>query len=728
MATQEEVKEKTLELMSHPDLIRNIGIVAHVDHGKTTLTDNLLAGAGIISDELAGDQTWTDYDEIEQQRGITIKSANVSMIQDFNGKNYLINLIDTPGHVDFGGEVTRALRAVDGAVVLCDAVEGVMPQTEAVLRQALKDRAKPVLFINKVDRYVRELKLTPEIMQKQFVKIIQNVNEIIYKYAPDEYKSKWRVSIEEGSVSFGSAYQKWAINVPMMKESGVGFAQIIKAVEEEKQKDLHKLIPLTTTLLQMVIKHLPDPVSAQAYRIKKIWHGDLESVVGKALLTCDPNGPTVGVVTKVISDPHAGTVAAVRLYSGTIHAGQIVELIGEKQKEVVQQVGIYKGPFRLLVNAIPCGNLVAIVGMKTARAGETIASEIIEPFEEIKHAFEPVVTKAIEPKNPQDLPKLIEALKSIAREDTTLKVTIDQETGEYLWAGLGELHLDVWQTRLERDWKVQVNVSQPIVVYRETVSAAGPEREGKSPNKHNKFYIIVEPLSEKLFKAYGDGDIYDTRVKSKDLPLVNKLIELGMEKDIAKKVIEIYKGNFFIDVTRGQVHLPEVIDTVLEGWRNVVDQGPLAKEKCQGLVIKLIDCTLHEDGIHRGPAQIIPAVRDAIRDSMYEAQPRLLEPIQKVRVDIPHEAMGSASGLVQSRRGKILEILDEGGNAVIMADVPVSGMFGFTTDLRSATQGRGFWSLVDSRFEMLPKGLTETTVNEIRKRKGLKTEEVAKKE
>lgn len=727
MATQAEIKERTLVLMAKPKLIRNIGIVAHVDHGKTTCTDNLLAGAGIISDELAGDQTWTDYDEIEQQRGITIKSANVSMIQEYDKEFYLINLIDTPGHVDFGGEVTRALRAVDGAVVLCDAVEGVMPQTEAVLRQALKERAKPVLFINKVDRYVRELKLTPEIMQKQFVKIIQNVNEIIYKFAPDEYKTKWRVAIEDGSVSFGSAYQKWAINLPVMKEKGIGFAQIIKAVEEDRQADLHKQIPLTQTLLQMVIRHLPDPVQAQKYRIPRIWHGDLESPVGKALLTCDPAGPTIGVVTKVISDPHAGTVAAVRLYSGTIRAGQTVHLIGEKVTEVVQQVGIYKGPFRLLVDAIPCGNLVALVGMKNARSGETVSSEIIEPFEAIKHAFDPVVTKAIEPKNPQDLPKLIEALKSIAREDTTLKVSIDQETGEYLWAGLGELHLDVWQTRLERDWKVQVNVSQPIVVYRETVSAAGPEAEGKSPNKHNKFYIIVEPMPEKIYAAYQSGDLYDTRLKSKDIALVAKLVELGMEKDVAKKVVEIYKGNFFIELTRGQVHLPEVIDTVLEGWRNVMDQGPLAKEKCEGIMVRLMDCTLHEDGIHRGPAQVIPAVRDGIRDSMYAAQPRMLEPIQKIRVDIPHEAMGSASALIQSRRGKILEITDEGGSAVIMADVPVGGMFGFTTDLRSVTQGRGFWSLVDSRFEMLPKGLTETTVNEIRKRKGLKTTEEEKK-
>lgn len=725
---KQEVVERMLELMGDPVHIRNMGIVAHVDHGKTTLCDNLLAGAGIISDELAGDQTWTDYDEIEQQRGITIKAANVSMIHTYDNQTYIVNLIDTPGHVDFGGEVTRALRAVDGSVVLIDAVEGVMPQTETVLRQSLKERVRPVLFINKVDRLVREIKLTPEEMQKRFVRVIADVNEIIYNYAPEEFREKWRVRIEDGSVSFGSAYQKWAINIPLMQATGIGFKDIIRLLQEEKFDELHKKIPLTKTVLEMVIRHLPNPKQAQVYRIPRIWHGELDSPAAKAMMACDPNGPLIGCVTKVINDPHAGVISAFRLYSGTIKTGQTVHLISNKSDATIQQVGIYKGPFRLLTDNVPCGNIVALVGMKEASAGETISSEKIEPFESIKHVFEPVVTKAIEPKQPKDLPKLIQALKDIAREDPTLKVSIDEETGEYLFAGLGELHLEIWQTRLQRDWGVEVNTSPPIVVYRETVSTTGPEAEGKSPNKHNKFYIIVEPLPEAIFKALEEGELWETRIKKKDLELRNKLVELGLDKDEAKKVEEIYGDNIFIDLTRGQVHLPEVIDNVLEGFHNVMDQGPLAKEKCAGLKIKLMDCTLHEDSIHRGPAQVIPATRDSIKLSMANAGACMLEPIQKVRIDVPQEFFGSITALVQGRRGRVLEIKEERGSQVIIAELPVAGMFGVTSEIRSATQGKGYWSLIDSKFEPLPKSLQEETIRKIRERKGLKVEEEPEEE
>lgn len=717
---KQDVKEKILELMTKPDHIRNMGIIAHVDHGKTTLCDSLLAGAGIISDELAGEQTWMDYDDIEQKRQMTIKSANCSMIHESGGETYLINLIDTPGHVDFGGEVTRALRAVDGCVVVSDAVEGVMPQTEAVLRQALKEHVRPVLFLNKVDRLIRELQLTPEEMQKQFLKIIGDVNEIVDAYAPEDVKNKWKVSVEGSSVGFGSAFNKWAVNFPLMKQSNLKFADIIRYVQENKQVELHKLIPVHKVILDMVIRHLPNPMQAQSYRIPKIWHGDLESEVGKSLLACNPDGPMIACVTKVVNDPHAGVVACSRIFSGTLRAGTEVNLISAKGKTGIQQIGVYKGPFRILVDAIPSGNIVAIVGLKDADAGETLSSEPqIEPFESLKHIFDPVVTKAIEPKEPRDLPKLIEALKEISREDTTLKVTINQETGEYLIAGLGELHLEVWQTRLERDWKVNAVVSEPVVVYRETVTETGPETEGKSPNKHNKFYIIVEPVGEQIYEAMATGDIWDVRVKKKDEVLWGKLIKCGMDKDEAKKVVEIYNQNMFIDMTRGQVNLIEVIDTVLEGFRNVMDQGPIAREKCSGLKIKLMDCSLHEDAIHRGPAQVIPAIRESIRGSMFGANPMLLEPVQKLRIDVPQENMGVATALIQSRRGRVLDMKEERGGAVITGKLPVASMFGFTNELRSGTAGRGFWSLVDSKFEQMPKELQIETVTAIRKRKGL---------
>ena len=254
---------KIKDLMYKPDSIRNIGICAHIDHGKTTLSDNLLAGAGMISEELAGDQRFLDFDEQEQARGITIDAANVSMVHNYKDEEYLINLIDTPGHVDFGGDVTRAMRAVDGAVVVVCAVEGIMPQTETVLRQALKENVKPVLFINKVDRLINELKLEPEELQKRFINIYMEANKLIKNMAPEDKKEEWAVDFTDGSVAFGSAYHNWAINVPMMQETGVNFKDIIDYCNDDKQKELAQKVPLSEVLLGMVVEHLPSPKVSQ---------------------------------------------------------------------------------------------------------------------------------------------------------------------------------------------------------------------------------------------------------------------------------------------------------------------------------------------------------------------------------------------------------------------------------------------------------------------------------
>ena len=264
-----------------------------------------------MSEEVAGKQRALDFHEDEAERGITIDSASVSMVHEVEGKDYLINLIDTPGHVDFGGDVTRAMRAVDGAIVLVCASEGIMPQTETVLRQALKERVKPVLFINKVDRLIREVKLTPEQMQEKFIGIINKVNELIQTIAEEEYGKKWQANVQEGSVAFGSAYHNWAMSVPYMQKHGISFKDIIDAYSsgEENYKELAKESPLHKVVLDMVINHHPDPKTAQEYRIPKIWHGDLDSEVGKSLFNCDPKGPPVFIPVKIVVDKHAGEVA-----------------------------------------------------------------------------------------------------------------------------------------------------------------------------------------------------------------------------------------------------------------------------------------------------------------------------------------------------------------------------------------------------------------------------------
>ena len=710
--------DKVMRLNKVPSQIRNIAICAHIDHGKTTFSDNLLAGCGMMSEELAGKACVLDFHEDEKERGITIDSASVSMVHEFKEKEYLVNLIDTPGHVDFGGDVTRAMRAVDGAIVLCCASEGIMPQTETVLRQALKERVRPVLFINKVDRLMKELQLTPEQMQEKFVKIISEVNKLIKDISP-EYGEKWQVNVMDGSVAFGSAFHNWAMSFPFMKEHNLSFKDIIDAYDgTEKYKELAKKAPLHQVALNMVITHLPNPIDAQAYRIPKIWHGDMESEVGKSLVTCNPNGPLFFVITKIVVDPQAGEIAAGRLFSGTMKRGTEVYLNRAKQSARIQQIYIYNGAKKEIIDNVPAGNIIGICGAK-AYPGESITLEQTEPMEQISHIFDPVITKAIEAKNPGDLPKLIEVLRMVAKEDPTIKVEINEETGEHLLHGMGELHLEVIENRIRSEKGVMVNTSPPIVVYRETIMKKSPEVEGKSPNKHNKYYFIAEPLSDEVANALKSSDIPEMRIKKKDLELRNKFVNLGFTTKEGEGIKEVYQGNLFMDQTRGQVHLGEVLEMILDTFEDVMNKGPLAREPTQKVLVRLMDMTLHEDAIHRGPAQTYPAVREGIRGAMMEAGPMLLEPLQILQIEAPSEYMGEISKLISNKRGQLLDMQQEGATVVVKAKMPVGEMFGWSSDLRSATGGRGNSSLVDQVFEKLPEDLQQKIRKQIISRKGL---------
>src|SRR3990167_1989442 len=287
----ERMADAVARITKNPKFIRNICTSAHIHHGKTAFTDNLLAAAGHMASKYAGDleegmATWQHKDE--QERLLTVDAANVSMIHEYQGNEYLINLIDTPGHVDFSGNVTRAMRAIDGTIVLVCAVEGIMPQTETVIKQALRERVRPVLFINKVDRLIKELKLNPEQMRERFIRIYQQFNLLIEKIAEPEYKEKWKVDIKDGSVAFGSARENWALSVPFMQKKRITFKDIFRLYQEMDEKEKNEWVwknaPLYEVLLDMVVKHLPDPLEAQKYRIPKIWHGEIDSKLGKSLI------------------------------------------------------------------------------------------------------------------------------------------------------------------------------------------------------------------------------------------------------------------------------------------------------------------------------------------------------------------------------------------------------------------------------------------------------------
>jgi elongation factor 2 len=719
MTRRKKMVERVTELMDKPDRIRNIGIVAHIDHGKTTLSDNLLAGAGMISEELAGHQLFMDSDEEEQARGITIDASNVSMVHEYNGQEYLINMIDTPGHVDFGGDVTRAMRAVDGAVVVVDAVEGTMPQTETVLRQALKEGVKPVLFINKVDRLINEIKVDATEMQIRLGRVIDKVNKLIKGMNEKMYNDGWKLDAAQGTVAFGSALYNWAVSVPYMKKSGVNFGEVYEHCRAGDMKTLAKKSPLHEVLLDMVVKHLPNPIQAQDRRVHIIWHGDYASSVGKAMIDCDPNGPIAMMVTDISFDQHAGEVATGRLFSGTLHRGDEVFISGTGGKENrIQQVGIFMGPERLEVETLCAGNIAAVTGLKDAIVGSTVSSAMdMMPFESLQHYSEPVMTVAVEAKNMKDLPKLVTVLRQVAKEDPTVRVTINEETGEHLISGMGELHLDIITGRIKRDKGVEIVTSPPIVVYRETPTQKAGPVEGKSPNRHNRFFIELEPLNDEVVRMIKEGEI---TMNMPELERRELLIKAGIEKEEAKGLKAIEGTNMFFDVTKGIQYLNETMELVLDGWREALAGGPLAEEQVQNLKIRLIDVKLHEDAIHRGPAQVIPAVRSAVKAGILMAGDSLLEPMQKIQITVPMDQMGAATGQIQGRRGQVFDMQSMGDTITVTGKAPVAELFGFAGDLRSATEGRAMWSTEFAGFEVVPQGLLPEVVKSIRQRKGLK--------
>ncbi len=715
----DEKAKKIQELMHEQEKIRNIAIAAHIDHGKTTFSDNLLAGAGMISEDLAGKQLALDFHEDESSRGITIDSASVSMVHKLGEEDYLINLIDTPGHVDFGGDVTRAMRAVDGCIVLVDAVEGVMPQTETVLRQAIKELVKPILFLNKVDRLIKEVKLTPQEMEKKFISIINHVNELIFNLAPEEYKEKWKVGVADGSVAFGSAFHNWGLSFPYMQKKGITFKDIIDAYQNDNVKELSKKAPLHEIVLNIVIKHHPNPIQAQKYRIPKIWHGELDSKLGKDLMICNPKGEPVFVPTKIVVDKHAGEVAGGRLFSGTIKQGDEVYMNLAKRTIRIQQVSVYRGAQRLIVDEVNAGNIIGIVGLKDVFTGETVSKNPIEPFEAIKHIFEPVVTKSIEAKKAADLPKLVEILKQVRKEDPSIKIEINEQTGESLMSGMGELHLEIIENRIKTEKGLDIKTSSPIIVYRETINKESPTIEGRSPNKHNSFYLNVDVLEDEVYNAIKSGELREGRVKKKNVDISNALSSLGWPGDEIRNVRDIYKGNIFMDETRGEVHIGEVIEMILDAFEMVMGQGPLAREPCMKLKVSLVDTRLHEDAIHRGPAQVYPAVREGIIGAMKKAGPYLLEPLQIHLIEMPDKFLAAVTRLVGSKRGQMLEVKQDEAGAEMKAKLPVAEMIGWSNDLRSSTEGRGISSLMDQLFEKVPVNIQIEVIKKIRQRKGL---------
>ncbi|MFW6046123.1 MAG: elongation factor EF-2, partial [Natronomonas sp.] len=598
---------------------------------------------------------------------------------------------------------------------------GAMPQTETVLRQALREGVKPALFINKVDRLISELQEGPEEMQQRLMGVIHDTNELIRGMTEemDDITEDWTVSVEDGTVAFGSALYKWGVSMPSMQRTGIDFAKVIEMERNDQRQELHEQTPLADVVLDMVCEHFPNPLEAQPHRIPRIWRGDSESTLAGTMREVDRNGEVVFMVTDISMDPHAGEIATGRVFSGTLEKGQDLYVSGTAGTNRLQSVGIFMGGEREEVDNVPAGNVAAVTGLGDAIAGSTVSSVEMTPFESIEHISEPVITKSVEAQSMDDLPKLIETLQQVAKEDPTIQIEINEDTGEHLISGQGELHLEVITQRIERNQGIPVNTGEPIVVYRESPREKSREVEGRSPNNHNRFYLTAEPLPDEVVEAIKLGEV------SMDMPDLERreaLQEVGMDKDTTQEIEHIFGTNIFVDDTKGIQHLNETMELVVEGIEEALEDGPLAAEPVEGALIRLHDARLHEDAIHRGPAQVIPAVRRAVHNALVDAKIALLEPIQQVRIDVPDEHMGAASGEIQGRRGRVDDMYQEGDLMVVEGIAPVEEMIGFSSDIRSATEGRAAWNTENAGFRVMSKSLQTDKIVEIRERKGMKTE------
>ncbi|NHJ31602.1 MAG: GTP-binding protein, partial [Asgard group archaeon] len=623
--------EKISNLMKNQKKIRNIALVAHIDHGKTTLSDSLLVSAGVLAPSTAGEARALDFLPEEQRRGITMKTANISLIVKKDEQDYLINLIDSPGHVDFSGKVARALRIVDGAIVVIDAVEQVMAQTETVIRQCISEGVKPILFINKVDRLINELKLTPSQIAERIEIIYSNFNTLVKKFSKNSNVPKWRSTTRDGSVVFGSALHRWAISIPIAKETEITFDQIVEYYSKNDVESLQQLLPIEKPLIDMIINHLPDPIAAQNYRIQNIWKGDLNSTVGKAMISCQTDGETSPLVfgsTKILMDKHAGLLVLGRIFSGTLKEKTTVILLNTNETKKIQNIFVFMGEDKKRVTQVPAGNTVAISGLGKINPGETIVSidqKEMLPFEEIKYLANPVVTVAIEPEMLRDLPQLKNVLERFDLEDPNLLTKIDEQSGEILLMGLGELHLETVVTDLSE--QIKCIASPPLVIFVERISKSSKEITREEFG--SKVKLLVETNKE------DKSTTLSTEIKDYSESLNQYKNEIIIKNSIINKFSE------------------EAIENILTGTRSALISGPISSKPVSGVRVLILNFEVTEGEKFE---HTVPLLRNTVWDALLAAGITTQEPIYKIQITTPATYLGKVTSIINKRRGDILDV------------------------------------------------------------------------
>jgi len=818
--------------------IRNMSVIAHVDHGKSTLTDSLVAKAGIIAAAKAGETRATDTRKDEQERCITIKSTAISMYFHMAEKDmafikqekestsgFLINLIDSPGHVDFSSEVTAALRVTDGALVVVDCVSGVCVQTETVLRQAIAERIRPVLFMNKMDRALLELQLEQEELYQTFQRIVENVNVIVATYADDDGPMGIvRVDVNNGSVGFGSGLHGWAFTLKQFAEMyaskfGVDVDKMMKKLwgenffnpktkkwskskeEDNKRsfcmyvldpiymvfdaimnfkkeetskllsklttadgkavKDLLKLeeleqegkplmktvmrnwLPAGEAMFQMIVIHLPSPVTAQKYRAELLYEGPFDDAACMGIKNCDPEAPLMMYISKMVPTTDKGRFYAFgRVFSGKVCTGQKARIMGpnylpgkkeDLYEKTIQRTVLMMGGKVEAIEDVPAGNICGLVGVDQylVKTGTISTFKEAHNMKVMKFSVSPVVRVAVEPKNPADLPKLVEGLKRLSKSDPMVQILIE-ESGEHIIAGAGELHLEICLKDLEEDHaQIPIKKSDPVVSYRETVSEESSEMcLSKSPNKHNRLFMKAVPMPDGLAEDIDKGEVNPRD----DFKVRGRYLADKYDYDIteARKIWcfgpDTNGPNILMDCTKGVQYLNEIKDSVIAGFQWATKEGVLCDENLRGVRFNIYDVALHADAIHRGGGQIIPTARRVLYASMITAEPRLLEPVYLCEIQCPENAVGGIYGVLNRRRGHVFEESQTPGTPmfVVKAYLPVNESFGFTADLRSNTGGQAFPQCVFDHWQVMPGDPFQTgtkpyeIVQTCKVRKGLK--------
>jgi len=732
----------------------------------------------------------------------------------------LINLIDSPGHVDFSSEVTAALRVTDGALVVVDCVEGVCVQTETVLRQALGERIKPVLMVNKMDRALLELQLDQEEAYQSFAKTIETANVIISTYH-DDALGDVQVYPEKGTVAFGSGLHGWGFTLSKFanmyaKKFGVekeklmtrlwgenyfdakakkwkksatseegkplkrAFCQFvldpiyrlfhsIMNHESEKvnkmlgslgivlkgdEKDqvgkpllktvMKKFLPAADALLEMIVLHLPSPAIAQKYRVDVLYEGPLDDECATAIRNCDPEGPLMLYVSKMIPTSDKGRFYAFgRVFSGKCSTGQKVRIMGPNYQpgkkddlfvKNIQRTVLMMGRYTEPIEDCPCGNTIGLVGIDQylLKSGTITTSETAHNLRVMKFSVSPVVRVAVEPKNPSDLPKLVEGLKRLSKSDPCVRCYIE-ESGEHIVAGAGELHLEICLKDLQDEFTgVELKTTDPVVSFRETVTDKSNQTcLSKSPNKHNRLYLTAEPFADGLSEAIEDGKITprdDPKARARELSE-----KYGWDVTEARKIWcfgpETTGPNTLVDVSKGVQYLNEIKDSFVAAFQWATKEGVLCEENMRSIKYNIHDVTLHTDAIHRGGGQIIPTARRVIYACQLTASPRLMEPVYLVEIQCPESAMGGIYATLNRRRGHVISEEQRPGTPLynVKAYLPVMESFGFTADLRSATSGQAFPQCVFDHWQViqgdpLVPGKPQDIVLATRKRKGLALE------